>query len=123
MQNDYPKLLETVLEWLGDLFSYVNQPWFVYQILIIAAVYGAAKMLGARIESNRDWRWVHAPSGVTQACCFVSLYTGVDCLSIPNSVSPSYISCSGPIRRNWLRPGIQTRGAQRFRTVLNEDNA
>ena len=56
MENDYPQLLETTTEWLGDLLSYVNQPWFVYQILIIVALYGVARMLGGLIESSLEAR-------------------------------------------------------------------
>lgn len=56
MQEQLYKFLEDVLSLLKDLLEYVNQPWFVYQVLIIAAVYGTALTLSWYIGPKAEAR-------------------------------------------------------------------
>ena len=55
-ENDFTPLLVTASDWLQDLLRYIQQPWFFYQILIIAAVYVVARLLHGRIESKLEAR-------------------------------------------------------------------
>jgi small-conductance mechanosensitive channel len=46
----------TVSAFAKSLLGYIYQPWFFYQILIIAVLYAAARLIGARLESRLEER-------------------------------------------------------------------
>ena len=56
MENYYSRFPVIASDVMNPLLEYVNQTWFFYQILIIALVYGAAKLLHGPVESRLEVR-------------------------------------------------------------------
>jgi len=56
MKEQLNQLLVHVLSLLEELQQYVYQPWFAYQILAIAAIYGAALLISWRIAPKLEAR-------------------------------------------------------------------
>ena len=56
MEDYYSKFMVIASDVMNPLLEYVHQPWFFYQILIIALVFGAAKLLRGPVESRLEAR-------------------------------------------------------------------
>jgi small-conductance mechanosensitive channel len=56
MESVFQQLDPALPDFFARVYGYISQPWFLYQILIIGALYAAAKLIGGRLENRLEER-------------------------------------------------------------------